>query len=60
MAVKLIKACKDLNISMKTLLDFCSMMGYPVAADPNARIDDDVYLLLQKEFGQNGRADHRG
>ena len=45
---------------MKTLLDFCSMMGYPVAADPNARIDDDVYLLLQKEFGQNGRADHRG
>ena len=60
MAIKLIKACKELNIGMKTLLDFCSMMGYPVEADPNFRIDDDIYLLLQKEFGQNERADHRG
>lgn len=60
MAIKLIKACKELNIGMKTLLDFCSMMGYPVEADPNFRLDDDIYLLLQKEFGQNERADHRG
>jgi predicted ATPase len=60
MAIKLIKACKELNIGMKTLLDFCSMMGYPVDADPNIRLDDDIYLLLQKEFGQNERADHRG
>ena len=60
MAIKLIKACKELNIGMKTLLDFCSMMGYPVDADPNIRLDDDIYLLLQKEFGQNERADQRG
>lgn len=61
MAIKLIKACKELNIGMKTLLDFCAMMGFPIVdADPNVRIDDDLYQLLQKEFGENAHANHRG
>ena len=46
MAIKLIKACKELNIGMKTLLDFCSMMGYPVDADPNIRLDDDIMISI--------------
>lgn len=60
MAIKLIKACKELNISMKTLLDFCSTMGYNVPADPNFRIDDDVYLSLAKEFGSTTKVEQRG
>lgn len=53
MAIKLIKACKELNIGMVTLLDFCSRMGYNVPADPNFRIDDDIYLALAKEFNRD-------
>lgn len=53
MAIKLIKACKELNIGMATLLDFCSRMGYNVPADPTYRIDDDIYLALAKEFNRD-------
>ena len=53
MAIKLIKACKELNIGMATLLDFCSRMGYDVPADPSARIDDDIYLALAKEYNRD-------
>ena len=60
MAVKLIKACKDLNVGMKTVSDFCALMGYPIPSDPNYRIEDDLYLLLQKEFGFDRKPNHRG
>ena len=60
MAIKLIKACRDLNIGVQTALEFCSKMGFPISDDPNIRLDDDIYLLLQKEFGQSERAEHRG
>ncbi len=60
MAVKLIKACKDLNVGMKTVSDFCALMGYPIPSDPNYRIDDDLYMLLQKEFGFDRKPNHRG
>ena len=53
MAIKLIKACKELNIGMSTLTAFCEKHGHPVEADPNVRIDDDLYLLLAKEFNRD-------
>lgn len=53
MAIKLIKACKELNIGMATLTEFCSAMGYNVPADPNYRIDDDIYLALANEFNRD-------
>ena len=60
MAIKLIKACKELNIGMSTAVEFCAKMGYPIDTDPNVRIDDDMYMLLTNEFGQNGRQSRRG
>ena len=53
MAIKLIKACKELNIGMVTLTAWCEKNGHPVASDPNVRIDDDLYLLLAKEFNKD-------
>lgn len=60
MAIKLIRACRELNVGMKTVMDFCAIMGYPIPSDPNYRIEDDLYLLLQKEFGYNGKPHRRG
>ena len=53
MAIKLIKACKELNIGMSTLTAFCEKHGHPIESDPNVRIDDDLYLLLAKEFNKD-------
>ena len=53
MAIKLIKACKELNIGMATLTAWCEKNGHPIEADPNVRINDDLYLLLAKEFNKD-------
>ena len=53
MAIKLIKACKELNIGMSTLTEFCAKHGRAIESDPNVRIDDDLYLLLAKEFNKD-------
>lgn len=53
MAIKLIKACKELNVGMSTVADFCAKQGKEIAVDPNTRIDDDLYLLLAKEFNKD-------
>ena len=53
MAIKLIKACKELNIGMATLTAWCDKNGHAVESDPNFRISDDLYLLLAKEFSKD-------
>ena len=53
MAIKLIKACKELNIGMAHAVEFCKKQGKEIATDPNTRIDDDLYLLLAKEFNKD-------
>ena len=53
MAIKLIKACKELNIGMATLTAWCEKNGISIESDPNVRIDDDLYLRLAKEFSKD-------
>ena len=53
MAIKLIKACKELNIGMSTAVEFCKKQGKEIATDPNTRIEDDLYLLLAKEYNKD-------
>ena len=38
---------------MATLTAWCEKNGHPVESDPNVRIDDDLYLLLAKEFSKD-------
>lgn len=60
MAIKLIKACKELNISMRVAMDFCKQMGNPLPMDPNTRISDDMHILLQQKFGSGDLAALKG
>lgn len=53
--MKLIKACKELNIGMSTAIDFCAKIGRPIALDPNAKVSDDLYLLLAQQFGNSNK-----
>ncbi len=53
MAIKLIKACKELNIGMATAVEFAAKQGKEIPADPNVRIDDELYLILAKAFNKD-------
>ena len=53
MAIKLIKACKELNIGMSTAVEFLAKQGVSIDTDPNLRIEDDVYMRLAKEFNKD-------
>lgn len=53
MAIKLIKACKDLNIGMSTAVEYLQKQGQDISVDPNVRIDDDLYMMLAKEFNKD-------
>ncbi|WDF55375.1 translation initiation factor IF-2 [Mucilaginibacter sp. KACC 22063] len=49
-SIKLIKAVKELNIGMNTIVDFLSSKGFKVDKSPNAKLDGDMYNTLLKEF----------
>jgi translation initiation factor IF-2 len=53
MPIRLSKACKDLNIGMHTAVEFLAKKGHKLALDPNLKIEDDLYLLLAKEFNKD-------
>ena len=48
MAIKLIKACKNINIGMSTAVEYLQNKGYNISVDPNSRIEDDLYMMLVK------------
>src|ERR1700755_1878074 len=48
--IKLIKAVKELNIGMGTIVDFLATKGYKVEKQPMAKLDSDMYSALLKEF----------
>jgi translation initiation factor IF-2 len=49
-SIKLIKAVKELNIGIGTLVDFLATKGYKVDKHPMAKLDNDMYTTLLKEF----------
>jgi len=49
-SIKLIKAVKELNIGMGTIVDFLATKGYKVEKQPMAKLDGDMYNALLKEF----------
>jgi translation initiation factor IF-2 len=49
-SIKLIKAVKELNIGMGTIVDFLATKGFKVEKQPMARLDGDMYNALLKEF----------
>lgn len=53
MAIKLIKACKELNIGMTVAAEFCRIQGVEIPTDPNARLTDEMFLALAREFNKD-------
>lgn len=49
-SIKLIKAVKELNIGMGTIVDFLATKGYKVDKQPMAQLNGDMYNALLKEF----------
>lgn len=48
--MRLSKVAKEFNLSLHTIVDFLSGKGHKVESNPNAKIGDDEYKLLMKEF----------
>ncbi len=49
-STRLSKAAREFNIGMKTVVDFLNKKGFPIDMDPNAKLTQDMYTLLMKEF----------
>ncbi|HTD41657.1 MAG TPA: translation initiation factor IF-2 [Mucilaginibacter sp.] len=49
-SIKLIKAVKELNIGMGTIVDFLTAKGFKVEKQPMAMLTGDMYTTLLKEF----------
>ena len=45
---------RELNVGLPTIVDFLQKKGIEVEeGNPNARVSDDIYEILQKEFGSD-------
>ena len=53
MSIRLSKACIDLNIGMTTAVEFLAKKGHKIVVDPNLKLNDDLHLLLAKEFNKD-------
>ncbi|MGZ3943751.1 MAG: translation initiation factor IF-2 [Mucilaginibacter sp.] len=49
-SIRLIKAVKELNIGMGTIVDFLAAKGFKVEKQPMAKLDNEMYNTLLKEF----------
>ncbi|MDR0796644.1 MAG: translation initiation factor IF-2 N-terminal domain-containing protein, partial [Tannerella sp.] len=52
MPIKIIRVTRDLNVGISTVVEFLHAKGYQVENNPNAKITDDQFVLLVKEFGK--------
>jgi translation initiation factor IF-2 len=50
MAGILFKVAKEFNVATSTVVEFLSSKGYSIENKPNAKVEDDMYALLELEF----------
>ena len=53
MAIRLNKVTRDLNVGIATAVDFLHKKGFDVEENPNAKITDEQYDILIKEFNKD-------
>lgn len=51
--IRLNKVARDLNVGIATAVDFLQKKGYSVEANPNAKITEEQYTELVKEFSKD-------
>ena len=47
---RLSKVARELNVGISTIVDFLNTQGKEVSANPNTKIDEELYMLLLEEF----------
>lgn len=50
MTTRLNKVTRDLNVGITTVVEFLQKKGYTIEASPNAKITEEQYAVLVKEF----------
>ena len=50
MTIRLNKVTRDLNVGITTVVEFLQKKGYEIEASPNAKITEEQYAVLVKEF----------
>ncbi len=53
MSIRLNKVTKDLNVGIHSVVDFLHKKGFNVEANPNAKISDEEFAILVKEFSKD-------
>ena len=53
MSIRLIKVTKELNVGLSTVVKFLNDKGFSTEENPNAKIGDEAYSLLLKEFNKD-------
>src|SRR6476469_4344693 len=54
--LRLSKVAKEFNLSLGKIVEFLSTKGHKVENNPNAKIGDEEYGLLMKEFSSDKTA----
>jgi translation initiation factor IF-2 len=54
--LRLSKVAKEFNLSLGKIVEFLGTKGHPVESNPNAKIGDEEYTLLLKEFSSDKSA----
>lgn len=50
MSKRLVKIAKELNVGTKTIVEFLDGKGFSISNKPTAKISDEMYTMLVKNF----------
>ena len=56
MAVRLSKVAREFNVGLSTIVDFLQDKGIKISSDPNAKLTEEQYALVAKEFSTDSEA----
>jgi len=47
------KIAREFNVGIQTIVEFLNKKGHVVESNPNAKIEEDMYAILQKEYSKD-------
>ncbi len=53
MALRLVKIAKELNVATSTIVEYLANAGFEIENKPTAKVSDEMYKELQKEFSSS-------
>ena len=53
MAVRLSKVAREFNVGLSTIVDYLQNKGIKISSDPNAKLTEEQYGLVAKEFSSD-------